>query len=206
MYYERFIRLFEPILQKNKIAVFLSGGFDSAISAYCMLKIVREYSLPATFSFYNFSGSIIQSKQGLKVKEYLETHFGSLEYHYIDSLQENYTVRDILNMQTQMTMDLIKDNNIDIVVRFDNKVPAHLQSLSSAPIRKNWIHPKFSLPLIDVLKDEIVGLALELNLHDLITITKSCLLEQEIRCGECYQCRERAWAFEQNNTVDPGSM
>jgi 7-cyano-7-deazaguanine synthase in queuosine biosynthesis len=203
--YNKFKSVFQPILeQKNTIALFLSGGLDSAVCVYCMMKISQELNLQNQFKLYNFTGSELQCAAAINVKNYLNTLTGfEFEFNYVDDMR---AAPSLSVLQYDKTRELMQDENIDMILRFDNQVPEHLKSIPTAPGRVKWQNEKFDVPVFDFYKDEIVALGLELNLENLIELTKSCLQEQEVRCGECFQCQERAWAFEQAGATDPGTM
>jgi 7-cyano-7-deazaguanine synthase in queuosine biosynthesis len=75
--------------------------------------------------------------------------------------------------------------------------------LPDGPKRKQSYDDKFLQPMFDWTKKDTVALAIELGLTDLMKISHSCTERKISRCGHCWQCRERAWAFDQNQYIDP---
>jgi len=76
-------------------------------------------------------------------------------------------------------------------------------------------HPRFepteeqrqyvTWPFEDMTKDETVKLGFDLGIADVIMpITHSCTEQNKGRCGVCYWCTERKWAFEKNSYRDIG--
>jgi hypothetical protein len=60
-------------------------------------------------------------------------------------------------------------------------------------------------PFEHMTKDETVNLGFQLGIGDIIAkVTHSCTEQDRGRCGECYWCTERAWAFSENNLEDKG--
>ena len=76
----------------------------------------------------------------------------------------------------------------------------------NGPIRVKPQNPKFINPFWDITKEETVKLIKELNLTEIPKITHTCTGSKSIRCGVCWQCCERAWAFAKNNFIDEGTM
>lgn len=83
----------------------------------------------------------------------------------------------------------------------ENRVP---DDLPGGPVRRRSLDPATRQPWFDLTKDEIVAAGLAQGLHGLIELAHSCTERQEGRCGLCWQCQERAWAFAQLGVADPG--
>ena len=95
---------------------------------------------------------------------------------------------------------------IDFLFNALNRVPEELMG-PSAPLRnKKSDHPKLLLPFIDYLKTDILQLAFDMEWEDLFQITHSCTEEKLVRCNKCWQCNERAWAFNRLNKIDTGRI
>ena len=62
-----------------------------------------------------------------------------------------------------------------------------------------WV--KFVAPLVDMTKDEVVKLGLELGVP--YELTWSCYEGRELPCGRCASCLERIKSFEINGVKDP---
>jgi hypothetical protein len=65
-------------------------------------------------------------------------------------------------------------------------------------------HPKILMPFIEMYKDEILKIVFDNNQEELLQLTHSCTEQKTGRCGQCFQCNERAWAFCQLDKTDPG--
>lgn len=74
------------------------------------------------------------------------------------------------------------------------------------PIRIKPPSDSILCPFFDLYKTDIVNLAVKHNLQDLFNITHSCTEQQTSRCNQCWQCRERAWAFNELNLQDTGTL
>ena len=74
-------------------------------------------------------------------------------------------------------------------------------------ITQEWLdsNPKIVAPLMSMNKSDIVRSFYERGWEDILKATHSCGSDKEEPCGECFNCRERAWAFKQLNLpVDLG--
>ena len=55
---------------------------------------------------------------------------------------------------------------------------------------------KMKLPLANLQKDAIIKLYYEIGIQHILAHTHSCGSDQDHPCGECFNCRERAWAYQ----------
>jgi hypothetical protein len=66
--------------------------------------------------------------------------------------------------------------------------------------------PKMQFPFLHLHKTDIVELMFENNQEALMDLTHTCTEMVNGRCGKCFQCNERSWAFEQLNKIDTGKL
>lgn len=66
--------------------------------------------------------------------------------------------------------------------------------------------PGTTIPFALVDKRHTIDLYNVFDVWPLIELTHSCTALTEGRCGQCYNCVERAWAFGELGFTDPGSM
>ena len=86
-----------------------------------------------------------------------------------------------------------------------NPPPIHLTHYKGAPIRYHSDCMKIGnlyRPLHNVTKDKVIYLANKIGMIDIITKTRSCVSLSSERCGTCWFCMERKWAFDVNNIKD----
>jgi 7-cyano-7-deazaguanine synthase in queuosine biosynthesis len=57
-----------------------------------------------------------------------------------------------------------------------------------------------------MLKDEIIQIMFDEQQEELMNITHSCTEQKNGRCGKCWQCTERAWAFDKLGKTDTGTL
>lgn len=188
-----------PVLkQHNKIGIMFSGGLDSSTLTWCILKLVQDNKLDNKITLYTTprpDNSLVHSQ---KIKEILQADFGIKLKHKArgdSNLPHNQQVPSGLQYA-------VAEN--DQVFIAENRQPEQLQTEHFTRIRMDEPERKVSQPFFDETKDFIVGLAIECGLTDIMEYTHSCTETPDIRCGVCWWCQERAWAFEQHNYTDPG--
>jgi len=99
-------------------------------------------------------------------------------------------------------------NKFDHLLYGETINPPHLlDGPARSPVNTTVLRPtKVIRPFMRACKDNVVRLAIELELYELMEISHTCTASKALRCTFCWQCRERAWAFEVNNYKDPGTM
>ena len=182
----------------------LSGGLDSAVLLYLLLKedktiAIQPFSIPKHDDSHLFVDGILK---------YFENYFnitipntilvGNPEVHH--SQQSTTAVRQILTEYPK----------IDFIYFGTNQNPARLFDYSQFgpdefPDRVQYpTHPKVLMPFIKMYKDEILKILFDNDQQALVLLTHSCTEKKTGRCGQCFQCKERAWAFDQLDQTDPG--
>lgn len=185
---------------KMKYGLMLSGGLDSAILLFLIVKQNPEVNLQC-FTIPKHDGSalyvnnIIEKVNHKFDRKFLPTiYVGNPDLHH--RMQSSVAIREIF-----------LSHNIDYLFNALNQNPPELSKLENAPVRnKKSNHPKLILPFVDMLKDQILGIMYSNNFEELIDITHSCTEMKETRCNKCWQCQERAWAFKKLNRIDTGTF
>lgn len=85
----------------------------------------------------------------------------------------------------------------------ENRVPG---DLPHGPRRRLAASARVHQPWWGITKDHIIADALAAGLEELIAITHSCTERSRGRCGLCWQCGERRWAFDRLGICDPGDL
>jgi hypothetical protein len=96
---------------------------------------------------------------------------------------------------------------VDFLFMGVNTNPPELDDLEGAP-RRVLTPPNSQIgyPFAHMLKDEILNIMFAEGQEDLADITHSCTEQQVGRCNRCWQCTERAWAFNKLNKIDTGKL
>jgi 7-cyano-7-deazaguanine synthase in queuosine biosynthesis len=192
------------MLKKSNFGIMLSGGLDSAVLLYLLLKedntiAIQPFSIPKHDGSHLFVPGILK---------HFENYFnitipntilvGDPEAHH--SQQSTTAVKQILTEYPK----------IDFVYFATNQNPTHSFDYSQFspdgfPNRvQGPTHPKILMPFIKMHKDEILKILFDNDQQALLSLTHSCTERKTGRCGQCFQCNERAWAFDQLDQTDLG--
>jgi 7-cyano-7-deazaguanine synthase in queuosine biosynthesis len=207
MNYEQIINdRLQPFLARYpRIGVMVSGGIDSGTVLFLVLKYIHENNLTNTVTAFTVERTYDSFKNAARVVQYCESMFdGVMVTHkslspWFDSSNHNY--------QTMSGVYEARNNDlVDGVIIADTKMP-EVQLVDNMPNPPRFTNyaPDIMQLVIDFTKNVTVGLAIKNNLIPLLEHSHSCIKLTDSRCGSCYWCREREWAFQQNNFADPGT-
>jgi hypothetical protein len=184
----------------TKIAVFISGGLDSAILYYLMLKANAEQGNLheiATFTISRTEGSRyfarpviahVHSQFNIPYKEPLVVGDPSLPGH----LQVMSGAASVQHMGYQLLYGGVID-----------QLPEHIIGYEPAPVEENEV---VKLPFKDLTKGYIIDLILRHRQEALFYLTHSCSILEIGKCNSCNGCNERNWGFAQCDPRDPGTI
>jgi len=189
----------------TKVGLFISGGLDSSLMLYLITKEIKEKNSNVEFITYTVEQHTKKTKQhvddiikiveelnGIKIKN---VAVGGQDYAHTD-FEVMYGVLDALNREH------FTDKMIDMIYLAATCVPDDLKNVAGVPKRHAQSFLKVSQPWGELSKDHIVKYILQNDLTDLIKNTHSCTVLGNKHCGECWNCKERIWAFEKNNSKD----
>jgi 7-cyano-7-deazaguanine synthase in queuosine biosynthesis len=189
----------EITIDKNiKYGIMLSGGLDSAVLLY--LLYINGATNIQPYTIDKADGS---SMYASRVVEHLNRKFGIRLP--LPILVGDPSVHHSLQSRTALT-DIFTNYSVDLLFNALNKNPDEMNELPGAPKRATSAPPKVVLPFVDLYKTHIIELMYELGQEDLLNVTHSCTEQSIGRCGECWQCQERAWAFKQLSKQDTGTQ
>lgn len=178
--------------------IMLSGGLDSAILFYLLIKSeprikLQPFTIPKADGSYLYADPIID-------------HFNN---KFNLTIPPTIQVGDITLHHSQMgksgVSDVIRNyKHIQIIYNALNSVPPELQD-GREPIRATQEPAqKVKLPFMTMYKDQILQIMFDEDQTDLIDLTHSCTERPVGRCNHCWQCGERIWAFNKLGKVDTG--
>lgn len=190
----------------KQYGIMLSGGLDSAILFYLILKeFLLINSLPKIKIF------TIPKHDGARL--YIDNIVDFLKKEFNVSLPSTIEIGDpdvYHGDQSKVALTELfqKYPEIDYVYMATNQNPPQEFILPGTyPNRvKNSGSPRVLLPFIKLYKTHILDLIFENNVQELINITHSCTEQKIGRCNQCFQCHERKWAFEQLSKKDTGTL
>ena len=171
-----------------KIGIFISGGLDSALLYYFLHKAnvdanQRHKIVPIT---------VIKNSKTLD---------------YVTSILSYYNCNeDLLTMDGTVIQSVIKSRSLGFDKAFVGTIkelPEFLQGWESSTYSQNKF---YRTPLAKFDKRQIVQAIVDNQLTKLFELTHSCANFEIGRCNKCNRCRERKWAFDQLDLVDPGVL
>lgn len=194
-------------IQQNKnYGIMLSGGLDSAVLLYFVIKDFKDKGLPIKlqpFTVPKFDGSF---RYVAGILEYFRTQFGVI-------LPETIIVGDPTVHHSQQNksgvMEVFEKHSIDFLFIGLNQNPPEPFGDPSweKPNRPaSSMDPRILLPFIELYKTHIVDIMCYYGQHYLMNITHTCTELTTGRCEKCFQCNERAWAFKQLDRTDTGIL
>lgn len=183
----------------NKINILASGGVDSTILLFLLLKQTNG-TIPIkvfTFEASNLVMTSITVETTKKVLQWLENYFGiKIPMQIIKKrMWIRRAVEDILLIEggcVYTGCNKVLHNEFTPTVYIENDTP---------PVRGEPFNEFHIRPFINVDKKEIIQLYMDYNILDLLRITKSCG-KGTTSCKGCYFCMERQWAVEQLGIAD----
>jgi hypothetical protein len=186
--------------QQHAYGILLSGGIDSAILLYLLIKEnlniqIQPFTIAKTDGAYLYADPIIDhfnKKFNLMIPKTIVVGDPTV-YHRLQS--------------TTAVKEIFEKYPVDYLYIGLNRNPPELANLPGAPVRDTKsTNPQIILPFVDLYKHNILEFMYDDNQEDLIDITHSCTEQSVGRCNQCWQCTERAWAFEKLNKIDTGTL
>jgi 7-cyano-7-deazaguanine synthase in queuosine biosynthesis len=193
--------MIETNLYSNNICLLFSGGIDSALIFYLVAKDIQEKYPNKTLTLYVIDRYNRPLIHAYRVHDLLckKLNNDSFKLNTIEiPPSENFEEIKILSK-------IIKSQNIhDMLLCGINKYPDDIT-----------IRPKFiadftetdfvKYPLKNYTKDAIINQFYKLGIEDILPYTHSCGLNNDTPCEQCFNCRERIWAYDRLNlTIDLG--
>lgn len=188
------MRIINVSLPKNpppKIALTFSGGLDSTLILYMIIKEKEERNLNTEIHCFTATqvGTKVHATNVLRLPEFA----GKIIHH-----------TDVYNPVSEsvkpVTTRLLEEGWI--LYGGSNQVPLE-QIGGRYPLRptRNPTNLNNILPLLFLFKYHIVDAYYQLGIEHIMPITHSCTEWIEGECGVCYACCERDWAFEKLGRV-----
>lgn len=185
----------------KKIAMLLSGGADSAILLYILAQEAKDRNIEImTFTVPRPDGAILYSPG---IVDFINATLGTSIPYPIEVGKPDVHH----SMQTRSGhMEIFQKYDVDYVFYGSQSIPNELQGLELVYPRRptSRTYPKTICPFFDLTKEHTLDLYYKLGVPDLLKLSHSCTETQVGRCGACYNCIERAWAFTKLCQTDPG--
>jgi len=176
-----------------KKALLYSGGVESTLLYYTLLKKAKEnnyiLSLFIVDRYNNPVGRAMTLYNMLRTK--FDDELSTCQHLNVPSELNNtermmYTVRELSNVYDRIYWGV-------------NAYPPHIrpkQDQFKNLQRKLERYPQLRLPYIEHTKDWVIQEYLKYNIDWILPYTHSCGEPVDEPCGECFNCKERAWAYQ----------
>lgn len=184
----------------KRYGILLSGGLDSAVLLYMILKAYPGIDIRA-FTIDKADGAM---KYAQKVVDYANSRF-KRQIPAPIAVGNPLTHHSLMNISAMR--DVLDNNRVDFLFNALNQNPEELASLPGAPARaKTSNNPRIYLPFLNLYKTHIVDFMFQYEQEELMNITHSCTEQPVGRCNKCWQCGERAWTFSKLVKEDTGKL
>lgn len=183
----------------KKYGLLLSGGLDSAVLLYLLIKNCPTIDLQP-FTIPKHDGSALYANP---IIDHVNSKFGLAipSTIYVGKPNAHHSMQSI-----SAIMDIFENHPVDFLFMGVNTNPPGFNNIKGAPKRRlKTPNPKLLYPFASMFKDAIIKIMFDEGQQDLANITHSCTEQQVGRCNQCWQCSERAWAFRQLNKLDTGT-
>jgi hypothetical protein len=186
--------------------VLLSGGIDSAVMLYLIIKAFKEANIELNLKIF-----VIEKSDGSYM--YVEDIINWINERCGVSLPSAIAVGDGTIVNSMINRSALKDifenkfKDINYVfIGLNQNPPAPFKMPGNYPPRPhNMPLPNRSpMPFLNLYKTHIIDLVFEHELEELFDLTHSCTEQRIGRCNFCFQCNERIWAFRQLGYRDTG--
>lgn len=176
--------------QGNRIGVLISGGIDSALLYYLMLKENLDTGNKFIITPYSMMRKEGSKYFAIKVTEYVNSLF-NISTEKLNIVGDN-SLEEIKQVSSAVD-DVLKENDF-VYLGIIEAQPQHLVNWATLNF-KETINRRY--PFLTLNKSHIIDLVINLNLTHLFSITHSCAINEEVPCNNCNGCNERSWGFEQ---------
>lgn len=181
------------LVSGNEIGILISGGIDSAILYFLLIKENMN-----TGNRFNITPFTMLRKEGSRyyangVINWIHSYYG-LPTIDLNLIGDN-TLPEIQQVESAVTEVLHRQ--VDYV---------YLGIIESRPEHSiNWTRHKFKetfnrkYPFLNLQKSHVIDLYIQFNLFGLLQLTHSCAINEQVKCGYCNGCNERAWGLQEMN-------
>lgn len=192
--------------ETHQYGILLSGGIDSAILLFLMLQECKNKKIipkiqPFTIPKHDGAQLYIEG-----ILAYMDEVFDCKLPKTI--LVGNPDANHRFQSATAILEIFTKFPSINYLYMGTNQNPPDKYPMPGTyPNRvKSQNHPKVILPFIHLNKSHIIDIMHQMKFTELSNITHTCTEQKIGRCGLCFQCNERAWAFSMVGIEDIGKL
>jgi 7-cyano-7-deazaguanine synthase in queuosine biosynthesis len=166
----------------GNIGISCSGGADSAILLYAM---VKDGMSPRVF-FIEKANSKLEALQ--RCVDYINARFGSsLSIEIIGRTDSTHNIRpDIIALAAKVDF---------LYTGVTQNPPVQINGLPPNRPSPNQPPSKFIMPFVSIDKRASIYLYNLFGVNDLLDLTYTCTENPITPCNQCFACSERNWAI-----------
>lgn len=191
----------------TRVGLLLSGGADSALMLYLLVKMAQERNqhmliFPATA--YDVSTPFIVTYQSAEniIKWIVDnTGYNYIQpmivapYMNVDDTKDNITTSTTRYLFQRYLCDGVLDGTSLGMPNSARPGPAGYKWIENDQIRSLSVQYPHEFPWATVNKQFIAAQYKKFGIEELSTLTNSCVNSSITPCKECWWCQERYWAF-----------
>ena len=188
----------------KRLGIMTSGGFDSAL----LLWMWAQYPVPEDCSLV-----AVVTDRGLGAKEFAQgivTKVNELLGTSIELMVLPVGENTRHPMQVKNPADIaMRRGMFDGVLSADTTNPGvTLPGVEPkrAGLEEQFAYDNWQDPFLHMDKSHTVQLVHDLGLDWIPKMSHTCTETADIRCGQCWQCSERAWGFSTAGLTDVGTF
>ncbi len=196
--------------QNKNVAIMLSSGADSAVLLYliCLALIQNKripekeicgiLTIPKVDGAEEHAGKIvnwINQKLNLKLPEPIFD--GPPDFKEIG--HREVILKSMLYLGPKYNLNYAFIGDQQAVPE-----PYKMPGVYPLRVKENTVPEYLAMPFLHLDKSHTIDLHYRLNTAPLLELSHSCTQQRVGRCGLCYHCNERQWAFERLGKIDPG--
>lgn len=171
----------------------MSGGLDSSILA----AITRKEHKVIGYSYEQISNNKIFAK---KICSILDIEYRSFDtFPLVKKRSGIYAANKALEQNKVDFVYIGVTKNPSIPILHDADIPTRI-------IEGEKVDSRIKTPFGKMYKNEVLKIGLEHvpEINEIIKYSHTCCVTKGKRCNKCFNCQERAWAFNQLKMVDHG--
>jgi 7-cyano-7-deazaguanine synthase in queuosine biosynthesis len=179
---------FDITIYPKNIAVLFSGGSDSTLLLYLILLDIEKTKTNHSLSIYILDRYNKPLEYASQIIELISKKFNKkleLIKFKIPKVDQKYEVPLSSSMM---------ESRHEVILWGINKYPRD-ETIRPMQLFNFQETNKRKFPFIDLEKDKLIQAFYDLNIQDILRQTHSCGSNLSQPCGECFNCRERTWAY-----------
>jgi hypothetical protein len=197
-------RTISIVLPDRPYGVLVSGGLDSSVLLSLILMTRAKENSTVPFTAFNIKRGVGTELFSEKMMWWTSVYFKQeFPFQHLE-LPPDTPHYDCLRIPG---VSLLNGGKVACLFSADTSNPpgfVHHQAPERTPVEKQFSFPRWRLPFLHCDKSHIVQLMYDLRLTFIEHLSHTCFAQNIYRCGKCFQCMERAWAYSTTGNLDSG--